>query len=394
MAATGQCGKVARIQVWAIDSCATVSTIAPPALQRRVSALSWSRSGSRLVAVGGDDNRTAFIFSFSRSPSAAQVYKENIAAPASKDAAEDASKQQPLFLSSPVLLFSIAMQVPSYLSASHSHNLIMLLQPADVYSAQFNTFSGNDGAGEFWAVGDKMVKSCDILARSCSKGIFGGNGVLQSALCVTFSSSPAFVITGMADGDVYFWSAGSVITKNQCAHVGGVTSVAWLNQMADKGPVPRLVTGGKDDYLRIWDMSDRVASLTATLHSTTPQPFPLLSRFCLTHVLTRSLGYRAAVVSLDYRQESDRLAVGTSKNALFVIQLSAFIPASSPASSDAPAAQRALSNDMLTILSSGHGGEIGALAMVMWHGQNCAVTGSTDGTVRAQSTLHKQRRPQ
>ena len=72
-----------------------------------------------------------------------------------------------------------------------------LSQPADVYSAQFNTFSGNDGAGEFWAVGDKMVKSCDILARSCSKGVFGGNGVLQSALCVTFSSAPAFVITGM-----------------------------------------------------------------------------------------------------------------------------------------------------------------------------------------------------
>ena len=55
-----------------------------------------------------------------------------------------------------------------------------LSQPADVYSAQFNTFSGNDGAGEFWAVGDKMVKSCDILARSCSKGVFGGNGVLHT----------------------------------------------------------------------------------------------------------------------------------------------------------------------------------------------------------------------
>ena len=125
-----------------------------------------------------------------------------------------------------------------------------------MYSAQFNTFSGNDGAGEFWAVGDKMVKSCDILARSCSKGVFGGNGVLQSALCVTFSSAPAFVITGMADGDVYFWSAGSVITKNQAVHQGGVTSVAWLNQMTDKGPVPRLVSGGKDDCLRLWDMSD------------------------------------------------------------------------------------------------------------------------------------------
>ena len=259
-----------------------------------------------------------------------------------------------------------------------------LSQPADVYSAQFNTFSGNDGAGEFWAVGDKMVKSCDILARSCSKGVFGGNGVLQSALCVTFSSAPAFVITGMADGDVYFWSAGSVITKNQAAHPGGVTSVAWLNQMTEKGPVPRLVSGGKDDCLRLWDMSDRVASLTATLHSTSSQPFPLLSRFSLTRVLARSLGSRAAIVSLDYRQESDRLAVGTSKNALFVIQLSAFVPASSPLSADAPAAQRALSNDMLTILSSGHSGEIGALAMVMWQGQSCAVTGSMDGTVRTQ----------
>ena len=72
-----------------------------------------------------------------------------------------------------------------------------LSQPADVHSAQLNTLCGNDGAGEVWAVGDKMVKSCDILARSCSKGVFGGNGVLQSALCVTFSSAPAFVITRM-----------------------------------------------------------------------------------------------------------------------------------------------------------------------------------------------------
>ena len=154
--------------------------------------------------------------------------------------------------------------------------------------------------------------------------------------------------------------------------------------MTEKGPVPRLVSGGKDDCLRLWDMSDRVASLTATLHSTSSQPFPLLSRFSLTRVLARSLGSRAAIVSLDYRQESDRLAVGTSKNALFVIQLSAFVPASSPLSADAPAAQRALSNDMLTILSSGHSGEIGALAMVMWQGQSCAVTGSMDGTVRTQ----------
>ena len=109
-------------------------------------------------------------------------------------------------------------------------------------------------------------------------------------------------------------------------------------------------------------------------------------------MLARSLGSRAAIVSLDYRQESDRLAVGTSKNALFVIQLSAFVPASSPLSADAPAAQRALSNDMLTILSSGHSGEIGALAMVMWQGQSCAVMGSMHGTVRTQFTQLKQSR--
>lgn len=26
--------------------------------------------------------------------------------------------------------------------------------------------------------------------------------------------------------------------------------------MTEKGPVPRLVSGGKDDCLRLWDMSD------------------------------------------------------------------------------------------------------------------------------------------
>ena len=83
----------------------------------------------------------------------------------------------------------------------------------------------------------------------------------------------------------------------------------------------------------------RVASLAATLHSTSSQPFPLLSRFSLTRVLACSLGSRAAFVS---------------------------------------------PNDVLTILSSGHSGEIGALAMVMWQGQSCAVTGSMDGTVRTQ----------
>jgi WD40 repeat protein len=264
-------------------------------------------------------------------------------------------------------------------------------QPADVFSVQFNSFSGNDGAGEFWAVGDKMVKSCDILARSCSKGIFGGNGVLQSALSVTFSSAPAFVITGMADGDIYFWSAGSLITRNQNAHPGGVTCVTWFSQLIDKGPVSRLVSGGKDDYLRIWDMSDRVASLTATLHSTTPHPFPLLSRFFFAPVLTRSLGSRAGVVSLDYRQESDRLAVGTSKNSLFIIEVAAFISVQSASTEDVASAQRALTKDQLTIVSSGHSGEIGALAMISWQGLQCAVTGAMDGTVRAEtpaSELH------
>jgi WD40 repeat protein len=257
-----------------------------------------------------------------------------------------------------------------------------LRQPADVFSVQFNVFSGSDGAGEFWAVGDKMVKSCDIMARSCSKGIFGGNGVLQSALCLTFSSSPAFIITGMADGDIYFWSAGSLITRNQGAHSGGVTCVAWFSQITDQGPSPRLVSGGKDGSLRLWDMSDRVSSLTATLHSTTSHPFPLLSRFSFAHAFPRSLGSRAAVVSLDYRQESGRLAVGTSKNSLFLVEISAFIPASSPVAADAPCVQKAFSNDLLNILSSGHSGEIGALAMMMWQGQHCAVTGSMDGAVR------------
>jgi WD40 repeat protein len=259
------------------------------------------------------------------------------------------------------------------------------MQPADVFSVQFNAFSGNDGAGEFWAVGDKMVKSCDILARSCSKGIFGGNGVLQSALSVTFSSAPSFVITGMADGDIYFWSAGSLITRNQNAHPGGVTCVAWFSQMSEKGPVSRLISGGKDEYLRVWDMSDRVASLTATLQSRNPQPFPLISKFFFAPVLTRSLGTRAAVVSLDYRQESDCLAVGTSKNSLFTVELSAFIPAQSPSTADAPAAHRALAKDLLRILSSGHSGEIGALAMVTWQGLQCAVTASMDGTVRTKT---------
>jgi WD40 repeat protein len=186
------------------------------------------------------------------------VYKQNISASASKDTTEDEYKQ-------PVSKLFVASASVQHLPAgfplfvrfnSSKHHRMYLSQPADVHSAQLNTFSGNDGAGEVWAVGDKMVKSCDSLARSCSKGAFGGNGVLQSALCVTFSSAPAFVITGMTHWDVYFWSAASVITKNQAAHQGGVTSVAWLNQMTDKGPVPRLVSGGKDDCLRLWDMSD------------------------------------------------------------------------------------------------------------------------------------------
>jgi WD40 repeat protein len=259
-----------------------------------------------------------------------------------------------------------------------------------VFSVQFNSFSGNDGAGEFWAVGDKMVKSCDTLARSCSKGIFGGNGVLQSALCVTFSSSPAFVVTGMADGDIYFWSAGSLITANHGAHAGGVTSVTWFNQLTEKGPTSRLASGGKDGYLRIWDMSDRGASLTATLHSTSAHPFPLISRFPVAQVLPRSLGPRAAVVSLDYNQERDRLAVGLSKNALFVVELSAFIPAASPPTADAPAAQRALSSNSASVLLSGHSGEIGALATVVWKGQQCALTGAMDGSVRSMTPARRR----
>jgi hypothetical protein len=123
MAATGQCGKVARIQIWAIDSCTTASTIANPALQRRIAALSWSRTGSHLVAVGGDDNRTAFIFTFLRKSSAAQAYKENMLGAATKDSAEELSRQQTPIFSSPVLLFSVAMQVHRqlliYFSTSH-----------------------------------------------------------------------------------------------------------------------------------------------------------------------------------------------------------------------------------------------------------------------------------
>ncbi len=112
LAASGQCGKVARIQIWEVDSCTTVSTIANPAIQRRIVALSWSRSGSHLVAVAGDDNRTAFVFSFARKTSASQVYKENIKGSTSKDVAENASRQPSLIFWSPALLFSVPLQVP------------------------------------------------------------------------------------------------------------------------------------------------------------------------------------------------------------------------------------------------------------------------------------------
>ncbi len=111
VAATGQCGRVARVQIWGIDSRATISTISNPAIQRRITALSWSRTGSHLVAVGGDDNRTAFVFSFSRRTSAAQSYKENILGSSSKDANEDVSRHPTLNFSSPQLLFSVALQV-------------------------------------------------------------------------------------------------------------------------------------------------------------------------------------------------------------------------------------------------------------------------------------------
>ena len=127
MAATAQCGKIARIQDWGVASCVTVSTLAPPALQRCITALSWSRSGSRLVAAGGDDNRTAFIFSFSRSSSAAQVYKENISGSASKDTTEDEYKQPSLNFSSPVLLFNISLQVSPYMYVLIRRNLTVFV---------------------------------------------------------------------------------------------------------------------------------------------------------------------------------------------------------------------------------------------------------------------------
>jgi hypothetical protein len=95
---------------------------------------------------------------------------------------------------------------------------------------------------------------------------------------------------------------------------------------------------------------------------------------------------------LDYNQERDRLAVGLSKNALFVVELCAFIPAASPPTSDAPAAQRALSNNFASVLLSGHSGEIGALATVVWKGQQCALTGAMDGSVS--STTPARRRHQ
>jgi WD40 repeat protein len=124
MAATGQCGKVARIQIWAIDSCETAATIANPAIQRRVTALSWSRTGSHLVAIGGDDNRTAFIFSFLRKPSASQAYKDKLLGSTSSNK-DSLSRQQIPFFSSPTLLFSVAMQVLLYslIHFSTSHYL-------------------------------------------------------------------------------------------------------------------------------------------------------------------------------------------------------------------------------------------------------------------------------
>jgi hypothetical protein len=80
-------------------------------------------------------------------------------------------------------------------------------------------------------------------------------------------------------------------------------------------------------------------------------------------------------------QESGCLAVGTSKNPLFVIECSAFIPALSPLTADTSAAQQVVSKQLPKILYSGHSGEIADQDMVQWHGLQCDVTGSTDGTV-------------
>jgi WD40 repeat protein len=123
MVATGQCGKIARIQIWNIDTRCTASTIASPAVQRRITALSWSRTGTHLAAVGGDDNRTAFVFCFSRRPNAAQVYKENMLGSADKGSSEGNSMQSNPNFSHPVLLFSIAMQVICVASSLYSQTL-------------------------------------------------------------------------------------------------------------------------------------------------------------------------------------------------------------------------------------------------------------------------------
>ena len=123
---------------------------------------------------------------------------------------------------------------------------------------------GTDGS--FVTGGKNHVKFWDIPAAGASSGelsskggIFGKN--VHSKTVVSIAYLGVDPVTGMSDGSIILWKS-RTSAKIENAHAGAVTAMCSLvqrtapgsNSAASADADPRIITGGKDGKVLIWNM--------------------------------------------------------------------------------------------------------------------------------------------
>lgn len=191
--ASGQQGRPARLCVWSIDD-PSKTLIDSRVIQKGIATVSLSPDGSRVAAVGLDDDHTVLVI--------------------------DVEKQTQIV---------------------HERG-----DSARIADINWNSTAGADCNNEFVTVGYRHITFWKVSEASVTrtKGALTRRGKQQNFLSIAFT--PEYTVVASESGELYFFD-GQRLRQVVDAHHGAVFSVVSDSKTG------RVVSGGRDGFVNIWD---------------------------------------------------------------------------------------------------------------------------------------------
>ena len=244
--ATGEIGKNPKLVIWDANTGVTIKTILFH--KKGISHLGFSTTGELIISVGMDDERVVAVHNI-RTGQRIGTGK----------------------VGRGVEVYALAV------------------------GSEYSFITGGKNTVKFWDIAAAGESSGELSSKG---GIFGKNIRAKSVVSIAFLGSDPF--TGMADGTIVLWKS-RTSAKVETAHEGPVTAMCTIPRSGDLEA--KVVSGGKDGKVIIWNMQLQSTWVFDLTQSTFPNDF--------------QQSMNPQISALTYRE--DRLVLGTKAAEIYEV---------------------------------------------------------------------------